>query len=182
MGKYLGSHLMPCLVLVFLGGLTASALLQADALNSDNSEAPRFTITGRNGPISLQDFRGKTVYLDFWASWCGPCRKSFPWMSQMQQRYGARDFIVIAINLDKDKSLAEGFLQQYSNNFIIGFDPDGITPRAYQVEGMPSAVLIDAEGVIVSRHIGFNTSRQLDYERAITAALPPQSASMEKLQ
>ena len=182
MGKYRRHHLLQCLVLVLLGGLNTSGLLQADSLASDNLEAPGFTVDGRSGPVSLQDFRGKAVYLDFWASWCGPCRKSFPWMNQMQQRYGARGFVVIAMNLDKDKSLADRFLQQYRNNFIIGFDPEGITPKAYQVEGMPSAVLIDAKGVIVSRHIGFNSSRQLHYERAIVAALPPQTVNMEKLQ
>jgi len=182
MGKYLKRQRLQCLGWVLLCGLQAGGLLYADSVPSNQTDAPGFTVDGRSGPVSLKDYRGKIVYLDFWASWCGPCRKSFPWMSQMQQRYGARGFVVIAMNLDKDKSLADKFLQQYKTNFVIGFDPQGVTPKAYQVEGMPSAVLIDGRGVIVSRHIGFNGTRQGDYEAAITAALAQQTVNLETSQ
>lgn len=133
--------------------------------------APEFNIEGLTGNIKLSDYKGKVVYLDFWASWCAPCRKSFPWMAQMYKKYQSQGLVVIAVNLDQERNLADDFLSKYPGDFIIGFDQAGVTPQDYKVQGMPSAVLIDRTGTIVSRHIGFNSSKQQSYEQAIVSIL-----------
>jgi thiol-disulfide isomerase/thioredoxin len=133
--------------------------------------APGFEIPGVDRNIRLSDYRGKIVYLDFWASWCVPCRQSFPWMEQMHQKYRSQGLEVIAINLDKERKLAETFIQHYSNSFTIGYDIEGVVPLAYEVRGMPSSFVIDQDGVIVSSHIGFNGHKQKEYEADILRLL-----------
>lgn len=108
-----------------------------------------------NGNIKLSDFKGKVIYLDFWASWCIPCRKSFPWMSDLQKRYGNKGFKVIAVNLDQEQDKARAFLQKIPANFTVAFDPEGISATAFKVKGMPSTYLIDRTGKITFSHIGF---------------------------
>ena len=77
--------------------------------------APSFALPTAGGEtIALEKLRGRVVYVDFWASWCGPCRRSFPWMNEMQQKYGARGFTIVGINVDKKRADAERFLQQYA--------------------------------------------------------------------
>ncbi|HIK70555.1 MAG TPA: TlpA family protein disulfide reductase, partial [Pseudomonadales bacterium] len=78
---------------------------------SQPDKAPEFEIQDLDGGvIKLSDYNGKVVYLDFWASWCGPCKLSFPWMEQMYQKYGSQDLAIIAVNLDQDRKLADRFL------------------------------------------------------------------------
>lgn len=118
-------------------------------------EAPSFSLPGNAGPISLADYRGKVVYVDFWASWCGPCRKSFPWMNSLQQRYGPQGLVIVAINVDKKKEAAEAFLADFPSQFTIAFDPSGKTAESYRVWTMPSSYLVDRKGMLHSTHRGF---------------------------
>jgi cytochrome c biogenesis protein CcmG, thiol:disulfide interchange protein DsbE len=117
--------------------------------------------------VTLQALRGKVVYVDFWASWCGPCRRSFPWMNEMQQKYGARGLVVVGVNVDKKRSDAERFLAQIPANFTIVFDEAGATPAAYGVKGMPSSYLIDARGNVVQVESGFNDDQAVAIEARI---------------
>lgn len=133
--------------------------------------APAFELAGVNGPVRLADYRGKLVYLDFWASWCGPCKRSFPWMNAMQARYAAQGLQVIAVNVDTSSADAERFLAVTPASFVIAFDPVGTTPRAYAIKGMPSSVLIDAAGRIVHRHAGFSDGDKAGLESQIASAL-----------
>lgn len=135
--------------------------------------APQFRLDSAEGPIDLNDYRGKVVYLDFWASWCAPCRSSFPWMSEMQQRYGEQGLAVIAINLDKERHFTTRFIEETQPQFTIAFDPKGESAEAYGVMGMPSSYLIDRSGQIVLRHIGFRTSDSTKLEQAIQQQLRP---------
>lgn len=121
--------------------------------------------------IELDAFRGRVVYVDFWASWCLPCRKSFPWMSEMQQRYGARDFKVIAVNLDERAEEARRFLADRDAGFAVAYDPAGLVAEAYHVQGMPSAYLIDRLGKIRYVHQGFLHSDRAELERHIEQLL-----------
>ncbi|MEO2173128.1 MAG: TlpA disulfide reductase family protein [bacterium] len=137
---------------------------------SQPDKAPEFEIQDLDGGvIKLSDYNGKVVYLDFWASWCGPCKLSFPWMEQMYQKYGSQDLAIIAVNLDQDRKLADRFLAQAGVHFIIGFDPGGITPLAYEIKGMPSSVIINRDGTIFSQRVGFNQHRQKEHEASIEA-------------
>lgn len=128
--------------LLFILLTTQIVLVQAD-------EAPAIET------FDLENYKGKIVYLDFWASWCVPCRKSFPWMNQIRQEYSHDDLVIIAINLDKKWDLAEAFLKEYPANFDILYDPRGTLAKQYQLKGMPSSIVFDREGKPVSAHTGF---------------------------
>ncbi len=117
--------------------------------------APSFDLEGVDGKVKLSDYRGKVVYLDFWASWCTPCRKSFPWMNEMQSRFEKKGFRVIAVNLDARRADADKFLTQLKPDFDIAFDPEGAVAGLYELQGMPSAYLIDRSGNLHSVHLGF---------------------------
>ena len=101
------------------------------------------------------DLKGKIVYLDFWASWCGPCRQSFPWMNELQRELGARGLVVVAVNVDHERADANRFLASYPAEFRVLFDPEGKLAERYKVGGMPTSFLIGRDGKIVSTHAGF---------------------------
>jgi thiol-disulfide isomerase/thioredoxin len=117
-----------------------------------------------NAPLDLDSYRGRVVYLDFWASWCAPCRESFPWMQAMKDTYERRGLTVVAVNLDHDRADAERFLQQFHPNFEVRFDPKGALAEHFKVEGMPTSVLIDRQGVPRFTHIGFRPTDREAYE------------------
>jgi cytochrome c biogenesis protein CcmG, thiol:disulfide interchange protein DsbE len=129
-------------------------------------QAPDFRLPGTKADIKLAEHRGKAVYVDFWASWCDPCRKSFPWMNEIQAKYGNK-LKVIAINLDQDRAEADKFLKQNQPKFTIAFDPAGKTAVAYKVKAMPSSYLIDTQGRIVSSHAGFRSQDKEELEKLI---------------
>ena len=121
--------------------------------------------------LQLEEYRGKVVLLDFWASWCVPCRRSFPWMNEMQKKYADDGLVVIAVNLDNDAAEAATFLQEYPAVFEIAYDPDKQLARSYNVQAMPTSYLLDRDGATIERHLGFKTAKTDEYEAAIVAAL-----------
>jgi peroxiredoxin len=123
--------------------------------NAFAAPAPDFKLDGQQKQVKLSDYRGQIVYLDFWASWCQPCRKSFTWMNKMQSLYGKEGFKVIAINLDESRQNADKFLEQIPANFDIAFDPRGNTAETYNVKAMPSSYLIDKHGNVIHANLGF---------------------------
>ena len=137
--------------------------------------AADFTLPARTGEVRLAELRGKVVYVDFWASWCGPCRSSFPWMAQLAERYQGRGFEVVAVNLDKDRTLAEAFLAEHlaktPEGFAVAFDPAGRTAGSYQVAAMPTSFVIGRDGRVLLRHAGFDARRTDDVVKRIEEAL-----------
>ena len=123
--------------------------------NALAAPAPDFKLEGQQKQIKLSDYRGQIVYLDFWASWCQPCRKSFTWMNKMQSLYGEEGFKVIAINLDESRKKANKFLRQIPANFDVAFDPRGNTAESYKVKAMPSSYIIDKNGNVIHANLGF---------------------------
>jgi thiol-disulfide isomerase/thioredoxin len=122
-------------------------------------------------PPELGTIEGKVIWVDFWASWCAPCRRSFPWMNQMQARYGTRGLQIIAINLDSDRDAADEFLSDNPARFQVKFDPEGHLARTYDVQAMPSSYLLDASGNVLQSHFGFKQADTPEYEADIKAAL-----------
>jgi cytochrome c biogenesis protein CcmG, thiol:disulfide interchange protein DsbE len=120
------------------------------------AQAPAFAVPTQSGTVSLDSLRGKVVLLDFWASWCEPCRKSFPWLRYLQNQYRDQGLVVVGINLDKKRSAAQTFLEKNGAGFTIGFDSTAATAVAYSVKGMPSTFLVDRSGQIVYSHIGYD--------------------------
>jgi thiol-disulfide isomerase/thioredoxin len=134
--------------------------------------APALSLPSVKGEVvALDQLRGKVVYVDFWASWCGPCRRSFPWMNEMQQKYGARGFSVVAVNVDKKRADADKFLAQIPANFTVVFDETGATPAAWAVKGMPSSYLVDARGNVTFVERGFLDENKGPLEERIKALL-----------
>lgn len=134
--------------------------------------APAFALRDARGDIlSLQSLRGQVVYVDFWASWCGPCRRSFPWMNEMQRRYGGRGLAIVAINVDTNPADAARFLERNPAQFAVAYDAAGATPLAYAVQEMPSSYLIDAKGKVVDVEHGFRDERKEALERRIQTLL-----------
>lgn len=153
------------LILVF------SWLLISNQAMASPQLAPDINVATRDGNIKLSEYRGQVVYLDFWASWCVPCRKSFPWMQQLQQNYRDQGLKIIAVNLDKQRVLADKFLQNFDVNFMIGFDEAGDSARAYGLKGMPSSYLIGRDGKLYSSHIGFRQKETARLEKTIQKLL-----------
>jgi len=121
--------------------------------------------------IDLDDYQGKVVVVDFWASWCVPCRRSFPWLDEMQSKYGEQGLVVIGVNMDADSSEAEAFLKEFPVRFRIVRDADGTIARRYDVIAMPSSYVLDRSGNIAARHLGFKTARLHEYEATLLAVL-----------
>jgi cytochrome c biogenesis protein CcmG/thiol:disulfide interchange protein DsbE len=122
-------------------------------------------------PAGLAPVSGKVVWVDFWASWCVPCRRSFPWLNTMHRKYGPEGLEIIAVNLDKERALADGFLAEVPAEFSVRFDPDGNLAKEFAVQAMPSSYLLAADGTVLASHFGFKTADAPDYERAIQDAL-----------
>lgn len=123
------------------------------------------------GELDLKAHRGKVVYLDFWASWCKPCRESFPWMNGLLTKYPAEDFTVITVNLDAETEAMHRFLDKVPADFDVYHDPSGRLAEQFEIEGMPTSYLIAPSGEVVKRHIGFYNKHIDRYEREIEELL-----------
>lgn len=135
------------------------------------AQAPHFNLPGDGKTHDLKQLRGQVVYIDFWASWCVPCRKSFPWMNEINKRYAGDGLKVIAINLDADRKDATQFLEKIPANFDIAYDPDGETAGRYDLQVMPSSYLIDRNGELVMVHKGFREGDAVEVEAKIQKLL-----------
>jgi cytochrome c biogenesis protein CcmG, thiol:disulfide interchange protein DsbE len=125
----------------------------------------------RASDLDLSAYRGKVVYVDFWASWCAPCRESFPWLDGLVREYASKNFVVIGVNVDKDRDRAERFLNETPADFPIVYDPHGDLAAAYKVAGMPSAILIDRAGHVRFQHAGFSAKQKGLYEDQLQTLL-----------
>ena len=127
-----------------------------------------FLLLGTSAPLraaglDLSAYRGKVVYLDFWASWCTPCHLSFPWMNEVQQTYGAEGLTVVAVDLDRDPRAADDFLAENRGGLNIVHDPKGDIARQFNFKDMPTAILIDRAGKVRAVHSGFVVSQEGAY-------------------
>ncbi len=143
-------------------------------LATDNVNASAATNTIELLDQHLKNELGNVVYVDFWASWCIPCRKSFPWMNSIKAQYQAQGLTIISINLDHSRALADEFLKESPANFPVIYDPKGLIARKYQLKGMPSSFIVNRQGQIVSAHVGFNQIKQEAYESEIKTLLNAQ--------
>lgn len=106
---------------------------------------------------NLQQFKGKVVYVDFWASWCGPCLQSFPFMNNLEHEFKDKGLQILAINMDETASEAQNFLAQHPAKFTVLTDSNQQCAKAFEVKAMPSSYLIDRNGVIRYEHLGFRS-------------------------
>jgi cytochrome c biogenesis protein CcmG, thiol:disulfide interchange protein DsbE len=123
-------------VVLFLMLLLLQTVAQADELN-------------------LQQYKGQVIVVDFWASWCVPCRQSFPWLNQMQKKFAGKGLVIIGVNVDRERADAEQFLREVPANFKNIYDPEGKLAAQYKLTGMPSSLVFDSSGQLVETHVGF---------------------------
>ncbi len=138
MSQNLGSrarHRTPLFAIIFFGLLVAGS----DA--------------GADSQLDLTQYKGKVVVVDFWASWCVPCRRSFPWLNKMQEKYNAEGLVIVGVNMDSDVAEADKFLQEFPAEFTIIYDSDRTLGKQYGVEAMPTSFVIDRNGEIVANHL-----------------------------
>jgi thiol-disulfide isomerase/thioredoxin len=156
---------------IVLAALLTLVPFPADAVRPGEA-APAFTLTSLSGEaIDLARLRGRVVYVDFWASWCAPCRRSFPWMNTLFERYGGEGLSIVAVNVDKRRADADRFLRDVPASFTVVFDGQGTVPTAYDVKGMPSSYLVDRRGTVTFIEEGFHDERRSDIEARIRALL-----------
>lgn len=157
-------------IFVLLLSLLLAPLSQALELG-DPAPGFKLPLLTQKGTLSLSQYRGKVVYLDFWASWCGPCRKSLPLLNDLRQQLQDQPFEVLAINLDEDIKDARQFLKQFPVSYPTLHDSQGDSPQRYQVRGMPTSYLIDKQGKLRAVHAGFKPSDMKKIRRQVSALL-----------
>jgi len=121
--------------------------------------------------VSLEQYRGSVVMLDFWATWCEPCRDELPQLDRLQKKYAKEKFVVIAISVDNEAATAREFLQKYNLNLLAAWDRNKSVVSAYDVQRMPSCYLIDAAGKVRFVHYGFDDEYIAAYENEIELLL-----------
>jgi thiol-disulfide isomerase/thioredoxin len=146
-----------------------TASLHAQAV-TEGASAPAFDLPSTSGNLKLADLRGKWVYVDFWASWCGPCRQSFPWMNDVQAKF-ADKLRVVGINVDAKRADADAFLAQVPAKFSLAFDDKGQTPKDYKIKGMPTSVLIAPDGTVAWTHTGFKEGEAKELEARLAKSI-----------
>jgi len=160
-------------------GLTVALLAGAAfsgpgfAADAVGQPAPTFTLPLRGGttPLGLDKLRGQVVMVNFWASWCGPCREEFPLLDQMYKKYKGLGFTMLGVNVEPESKDAEGFIAKTPVTFPIVFDKDSTVSKLYRVEGMPSTVLIDRNGVLRWVHRGYKAGDENEYLDHVRALL-----------
>jgi peroxiredoxin len=127
--------------------------------------------------IDLQQFRGQVVLLEFWASWCGSCWRSFPLLAQLQSRYQQRGLVILAVTVDEDVAVAREFATRKKLPFILLEDHAGKVADRYDVDAMPHSVLIDANGTIIREFEGFGDDTERRLRDAVAMALESGAAA-----
>jgi len=145
---------------------------QAARVASDPVPAPQVEMQLGDGRlVRLADLRGQVVLVDFWATWCGPCKASFPVLDALYRDLHPSGLEVLAVNVDERRDAAEEFLKARPHQMLVAFDPKGRAPEAFGVGGMPSSYLIDRQGRIRFAHMGFTASTATAYRREIDLLL-----------
>jgi thiol-disulfide isomerase/thioredoxin len=135
--------------------------------------SPNCTLTpiGGGPGKAIQQYQGKVVYIDFWASWCGPCAQSFPFMNKLYKDLHAKGLEVVGVNLDEEPQDALGFLAKTPAQFTILADASGQCPQDFGVKAMPSSYLIDRTGVVRHVHLGFKAAESAELRQQVEALL-----------
>lgn len=154
-------------------GAVVLALLSADARPAERSQpAPDIDMRdGQGRRVRLSDFKGKVVLVDLWASWCPPCKKSFPALDALYREYRARGVEIVAVNLDERRKNADTFLKAHPHEMLVVFDPGARVLEALGAPGVPSSYLIDRHGRIRYTHEGYTADTLIAYRCQLDALL-----------
>lgn len=134
--------------------------------------APDFTLPSLDGPnLRLQEQRGQVVMINFWATWCGPCREEMPHLSRLYDKYRPSGFTVLAVNIDEEPHKAARLAKQLGLPFPVLLDADKKVSRLYDLSAMPSTVLIDRDGRVRYLHRGYRSGYEVTYDQQIRELL-----------
>jgi thiol-disulfide isomerase/thioredoxin len=152
--------------------LAAAFVLPAFAATS-SGPAPGFQLSGRGGKtIDLSQFKGQVVMINFWATWCGPCRQEMPLLEDIYKKYKPMGFTMLGVNVEPDSKAAEDWLaKQKPVSFPIAFDVDSKVSKMYKVAGMPSTIFVDRKGNVREIHKGYKPGDENLYLTQIRAML-----------
>jgi thiol-disulfide isomerase/thioredoxin len=131
---------------------------------------------GEGRRVRLSEFRGRIVLLDLWASWCPPCRSSFPALDALHREYRSRGVQIVAVNLDEQRRDADAFLDEHPHEMLVLFDPSASVLKAFRAPGVPSSYLIDRQGRIRHTHAGYTAATLERYRRQLDALLAEPAA------
>lgn len=158
----------PNIIRTVLGAV--AAMLMAASVSADivRSAAPDFTLKSASGEnLKLSEYRGDVVLINFWASWCGPCRQEMPVLSELHDKYKALGFTVLGVNVEEDSSKALRLLQDIPVSFPVLFDNESVVSKQYDVVAMPSTVLVDRDGNMRYLHKGYKPGLEEVYMQQI---------------
>ena len=131
---------------------------------STGGPAPGFTLASREGQdVSLAQYKGQVVMINFWASWCGPCRQEMPLLESIYRKYNKAGFTLIGVNVEPDSQKANEWLKATPVSFPILYDKDSKVSKLYDVAGMPSTVIIDRNGNLRVLHRGYKPGDENEY-------------------
>lgn len=154
-------------VSIFFLTFLISTIVHSEKLNTS---APDFTLKSANGEnIRLAEKRGEVVMLNFWASWCGPCRQEIPHLNQLKSRYEQMGFTLLGINMDEDNKEARKAMQKFKVEFSVLFDKTNEVAEKFNVDAMPTTVIIDRDGTIRYLHKGYKSGYEKDYDKQVAA-------------
>ncbi len=150
--------------LLFVSCLALGMPALAMGAASPGSPAPDFTLAARDGgKVSLADLKGQVVMINFWATWCGPCRQEMPLLAQLQTKYEPLGFTMLGVNVEPDSAAAVAWLSGTPVTFPILFDTDSAVAGRFGVEGMPSTVFVDRKGQVRYVHRGYKPGDEARY-------------------
>jgi peroxiredoxin len=161
-----------------MGVAAAAAALLMGPVNagSEQAPAPDFTLPARaGGDVSLAGLKGQVVLINFWATWCGPCRKEMPLLDQIYQRYKGLGFTLLAVNVEEDSAGAVSWLKQTPVTFPVLFDRQNKVSKLYEVTAMPSTVIVDRKGQVRFVHYGYTDGTENEYQDQIRTLIREKS-------
>ncbi len=153
-----------------LAGLLLLALVPHAGATKAPRQVPSLVLRTAKGAMALDSLRGHVVVVDFWASWCGPCHQSFPWLDSLQTRYRDRGVVVVGVSVDKSLDAADAFVAGHPAAFTVAYDPAGRAAEAFGVQGMPSTFLVGRDGTLLASHVGFDARKTAPFETALQEA------------
>jgi len=134
--------------------------------------APDFTLASNKGKnIRLKDLRGKVIMINFWATWCAPCRKELPLLNNLYNKYKNKGFVLLGVNIDEKSTLANKMIKELKINFPVLFDKTQTTSEAYDLKAMPSTFIIDKNGIVRFAHYGYKSGYEKKYEKDVKSLL-----------
>lgn len=153
--------------LVIAVGLVGFLVSTAGA-SSISGKAPEFTLKSRGGQnVRLSDYRGQVLLINFWASWCGPCRQEMPLLEDLYKRYSKLGFTILGVNVDTDSTKANNYLKDMSVTFPILYDTSNAVSKSYKVNAMPTTVIVDRNGNMRFLHQGYLPGYEKDYKKQV---------------